>query len=145
MERVEPEVRVVRLQPPGLCPRRRASDRPSASPPPGSASVVRWLLARAVDGDEAAWSQLVDLHVHEVWTWAVDAAGPTDAPSVCEMVWLRLADCLSDVVDAPLHVWLQRAVVEESRRLGRGTGTPVRCRRGSTPRLVHRAAGTYSR
>lgn len=86
---------------------------------------------------------LVEIHVDPVWQWAVGASDLTHASSVCQMVWLRLADSLTDLGEERLTAWLQRAVHEEAKRLLRECRVPRQRLPRPDPRLVDRAHRRY--
>jgi len=66
------------------------------------------LVARARDGDRAAWSALTDRFTHQLWSVARGMRlGHADAADAVQTTWLRLVESL-DRIRQPehLHGWL---------------------------------------
>jgi hypothetical protein len=89
----------------------------SATSGVGPAPIVESaLIASARNGDEAAWTQLVDLHLEAVWMAAQALSLPeAAAEDVCGLVWLRLAQRLG-TAESPLRPWLLAEVAGEASR-----------------------------
>ena len=86
--------------------------------------VTASLLARAAQGDQRAWDQLVDGHTRLLWAVArsfrLDAA---DANDVVQTTWLRLVEHLDRIEDpARLVGWLVTTARREAMRVLRRSG-----------------------
>lgn len=86
----------------------------------------RQLVRAAALGDELAWASLVDAHGQLVWSVLQDCGlGRDEAAAACEIVWVRLAQSLTELSGEPVTSWLRRAAVHESEhthaRAGRTT------------------------
>lgn len=91
--------------------------------PPGR---DRQLVRAAALGDEGAWDALVDVHGQLVWdVLRACGLGRGEAAAASELVWVRLAQSLTELSGEPLTSWLHRAAVQESEnahaRAGRST------------------------
>ena len=87
-------------------------------------SVTASLLARAAQGDQRAWDQLVDSHTRLLWAVArsfrLDAA---DANDVVQTTWLRLVEHLDRIEDPSRLVgWLVTTARREAMRVLRRSG-----------------------
>jgi RNA polymerase sigma factor (sigma-70 family) len=87
-------------------------------------SVTASLLARAAQGDQRAWDQLVESHTRLLWAVArsfrLDAA---DANDVVQTTWLRLVEHLDRIEDpARLVGWLVTTARREAMRVLRRSG-----------------------
>ena len=87
-------------------------------------SVTASLLARAAQGDQRAWDQLVDGHTRLLWAVArsfrLDAA---DANDVVQTTWLRLVEHLDRIEDPSRLVgWLVTTARREAMRVLRRSG-----------------------
>jgi DNA-directed RNA polymerase specialized sigma24 family protein len=74
------------------------------------------LVARAPDGDEAAWNALVDEFGGLVWaTTRAHRLNTADAADVFQITWIRLVENLDHIQD-PAHVseWLATTARRES-------------------------------
>lgn len=81
----------------------------------GTPAGDRQCLRRAALGDPEVWQDLIDAHAQRLWTLVRESGlEPDQATSVCELVWLRLAQHLPDLRGEPLAVWLQRVALIES-------------------------------
>jgi RNA polymerase sigma factor (sigma-70 family) len=90
---------------------------------------VASLVARAADGDQAAWSALVDAFGGGVWATARACRldGP-DAADVFQTTWLRLVESLDRIRDPQrLAGWLATTARRESLRVRRGSLHLVSC------------------
>jgi DNA-directed RNA polymerase specialized sigma24 family protein len=82
------------------------------------------LVARASNGDQSAWDQLVQRYGGMVWAVArAHGLGPADAADVSQVTWLLLVQHL----DARLQpervgVWLLRTATREAYRMRRLRG-----------------------
>jgi RNA polymerase sigma factor (sigma-70 family) len=77
---------------------------------------VALLVARAADGDQAAWSALVDKFAGVVWATARSCRlSGADAADVSQITWLRLIENLDRIEDpARLAAWLATTARRES-------------------------------
>jgi RNA polymerase sigma factor (sigma-70 family) len=87
-------------------------------------SVTASLLARAAQGDQRAWDQLVESHTRLLWAVArsfrLDAA---DANDVVQTTWLRLVEHLDRIEDPSRLVgWLVTTARREAMRVLRRGG-----------------------
>lgn len=87
-------------------------------------SVTASLLARAAQGDQRAWDELVATHTRLLWAVArsfrLDAA---DANDVVQTTWLRLVEHLDRIEDpARLVGWLVTTARREAMRVLRRSG-----------------------
>lgn len=87
-------------------------------------SVTATLLARAAQGDQRAWDQLVESHTRLLWAVArsfrLDSA---DANDVVQTTWLRLVEHLDRIEDPTRLVgWLVTTARRESMRVLRRSG-----------------------
>ncbi|MGH8908415.1 MAG: RNA polymerase sigma factor [Egibacteraceae bacterium] len=88
----------------------------------GSASVLERddaaLVRAAADGDDLAWSALVQRFAGLVWAATQDyGLGATDAADVSRVTWLRLGQHLRRLPDSgQVGIWLARTACQESRR-----------------------------
>lgn len=89
---------------------------------PGSADLSG-LVAAALDGDQAAWQQIVDRHAGLVWSVVRGyRLGQAEASDVAQTVWLRLVENLPRVHQpAALPGWLATTARRESIRALRRT------------------------
>jgi len=80
------------------------------------------LVARAIDGDQAAWDQLVEDLTGLLWTVArSNGLEDTDAADVVQTTWLRLAENLHRLRDPErVSSWLVTTARRESLRVLRG-------------------------
>src|SRR5829696_7583832 len=101
-------------------------------------SVTASLLARAAQGDQRAWDELVAEHSRLLWAVArsfrLDAA---DANDVVQTTWLRLVEHLDRIEDPTRLVgWLvttaRREAMRVLRRAGRERRAISRCSTGPT-------------
>ncbi|WP_245592414.1 RNA polymerase sigma factor [Actinomadura rifamycini] len=93
------------------------------------------LLARARDGDGAAWARLVDEHSPLLWAVA-RSYGLHDADSgdVVQTAWLRLVERIDTVRDAgAVRVWLVTTARRESLRVARLRGRALPVARPAEP------------
>jgi RNA polymerase sigma factor (sigma-70 family) len=93
----------------------------------GGGGTVGDLVARAADGDQAAWDALVERHAPLVWsvTRAV-GLGRTDAADVVQTTWLRLVEHLGRLRDPDrLAGWLAVTARHEAYRTARRAGRAV--------------------
>jgi len=82
------------------------------------------LVARASNGDQAAWDQLVERYGGMVWAVArAHGLGPADAGDVSQVTWLLLVQHL-DALQQPerVGVWLLRTATREAYRMRRLRG-----------------------
>ncbi len=87
-------------------------------------SATATLLARAAQGDQRAWNELVDEHSRLLWSVArsfrLDAA---DANDVVQTTWLRLLEHLDRIEDPSRLVgWLVTTARREAMRVLRRSG-----------------------
>ena len=87
-------------------------------------SATATLLARAAQGDQSAWDELVSEHTRLLWSVArsfrLDAA---DANDVVQTTWLRLVEHLDRIEDPTRLVgWLVTTARRESMRVLRRSG-----------------------
>jgi RNA polymerase sigma factor (sigma-70 family) len=87
-------------------------------------SATATLLARAAQGDQGAWNELVGEHTRLLWSVArsfrLDAA---DANDVVQTTWLRLLEHLDRIEDPTRLVgWLVTTARRESMRVLRRSG-----------------------
>ncbi len=90
---------------------------------------VASLVVRAADGDQAAWSALVDTFGGLVWATARACRldGP-DAADVFQTTWLHLVESLDRIRDPErLAGWLATTARRESLRVCRGSARLVAC------------------
>lgn len=93
------------------------------------------LVARARDGDGAAWARLVDEHSPLLWAVA-RSHGLHDADSgdVVQTTWLRLVESIDTVRDAgAVRVWLVTTARRESLRVVRLRGRALPVARPAEP------------
>lgn len=91
-----------------------------------------WRLQDALDGDEQAWTSIVDEFLHQIWYWA-RGCGLTrhDAEDVAQTVWYKLKD--------------QGHTIDDPRRLPGWLATTTRREAIATKRRNDRALpSTYS-
>jgi RNA polymerase sigma factor (sigma-70 family) len=91
---------------------------PTAASQTAANRVVTDLVARARDGDEQAWSALVDRYAPLIWSICRNyRLSDADAQDVGQSVWLRLVDQLDRVRDpAALPGWLATTTRRECTR-----------------------------
>ncbi|MDE3202690.1 MAG: sigma-70 family RNA polymerase sigma factor [Acidobacteriota bacterium] len=79
------------------------------------------LVARAADGEEAAWAALVDRFAGLVWSVVRSVGlGESDAADVSQTTWMRLAEHLRELKDtARLSAWLVTTARREAIRVSR--------------------------
>ncbi len=85
------------------------------------------LVRAAADGDQRAWSVLVDRFSKLVWTIARNhRLSSDDASEVSQTTWLRLAEHI-DLLQDPSRVggWLATTARHESLRVLRGAGRQI--------------------
>ena len=87
-------------------------------------SATATLLARAAQGDQSAWDELVNEHTRLLWSVArsfrLDAA---DANDVVQTTWLRLVEHLDRIEDPTRLVgWLVTTARREAMRVLRRSG-----------------------
>jgi RNA polymerase sigma factor (sigma-70 family) len=87
-------------------------------------SATATLLARAAQGDQSAWDELVSEHTRLLWSVArsfrLDAA---DANDVVQTTWLRLVEHLDRIEDPTRLVgWLVTTARREAMRVLRRSG-----------------------
>ena len=87
-------------------------------------SMTASLLARAAQGDQRAWDQLVESHTRLLWAVArsfrLDSA---DANDVVQTTWLRLVEHLDRIEDPTRLVgWLVTTARREAMRVLRRSG-----------------------
>jgi RNA polymerase sigma factor (sigma-70 family) len=87
-------------------------------------SATATLLARAAQGDQGAWNELVDEHSRLLWSVArsfrLDSA---DANDVVQTTWLRLLEHLDRIEDPSRLVgWLVTTARREAMRVLRRSG-----------------------
>jgi RNA polymerase sigma factor (sigma-70 family) len=87
-------------------------------------SATATLLARAAQGDQRAWNELVDEHSRLLWSVArsfrLDAA---DANDVVQTTWLRLLEHLDRIEDPTRLIgWLVTTARREAMRVLRRAG-----------------------
>jgi len=85
------------------------------------------LVARATNGDQAAWDQLVDRYGGMVWAVArAHGLGAHDASDVSQVTWLLLVQHLGSIRQPErLGVWLLRTATREAYRMRRLRGYEV--------------------
>lgn len=85
---------------------------------------VALLIARATDGDQAAWNALVDEFGALVWaTTRVHGLTAAQAADVVQSTWMRLVENLKHVEDpARLGAWLAMTARRESLKVIRSAG-----------------------
>ena len=85
------------------------------------------LVARASNGDQVAWDQLVDRYGGMVWVVArAHGLGPHDAADVSQVTWLLLVQHLASMQEPErLGVWLLRIASREASRMRRLRGYEV--------------------
>ncbi len=85
------------------------------------------LVARARDGDQAAWNALVERYTGLVWSVArAHRLSSSDAADVVQTTWLRLVENLGSVKDPErLAGWLVTTSKRECLRLLRKSGREV--------------------
>lgn len=85
------------------------------------------LLAAAADGDQQAWSRIVDRYAGLVWSVARSfRLGSADAADVAQATWLRLVEHLRTIRDSDhLGAWLATTARREALALLRHTGRDV--------------------
>jgi DNA-directed RNA polymerase specialized sigma24 family protein len=86
----------------------------------------RQLVRAAALGDELAWESLVDAHAQLVWGVLQQCGlGRDEAAAASGLVWVRLAQSLTELSGEPVSSWLHRVAVQESEnahaRAGRST------------------------
>jgi DNA-directed RNA polymerase specialized sigma24 family protein len=88
---------------------------------PAAAST---LVARAANGDQAAWNQLVERYGWMVWAVArAHGLGPADAGVASQVTWLLLTQHLGSLAQPErLGVWLHATVTREAFRMRRLRG-----------------------
>ncbi|MDQ5827924.1 MAG: sigma-70 family RNA polymerase sigma factor [Chloroflexota bacterium] len=86
---------------------------------PLASDQVGLLVARAADGDEAAWNALVDRFGALVWATArAHRLSGADAADVFQTTWMRLVENLDRIEDpARLGGWLATTARRESLRV----------------------------
>jgi DNA-directed RNA polymerase specialized sigma24 family protein len=79
------------------------------------------LLARAGNGEQVAWDQLVDRYGGMVWAVArAHGLRPADAADVSQVTWLLLTQHLGSIQEpGRLRVWLLRTATREAHRMRR--------------------------
>jgi len=84
------------------------------------------LVTRATNGDQGAWSALVDRYAPLIWSICHEhSLGDADAHDVGQAVWLQLVNQLSDVRDpAALTGWLAATTRRECGKLRRAAREP---------------------
>ena len=84
------------------------------------------LMTRATNGDQGAWSALVDRYAPLIWSICHEhSLGDADAHDVGQAVWLQLVNQLSDVRDpAALTGWLAATTRRECGKLRRAAREP---------------------
>ena len=84
------------------------------------------LVTRATNGDQGAWSALVDRYAPLIWSICREhSLGDADAHDVGQAVWLQLVNQLSDVRDpAALTGWLAATTRRECGKLRRAAREP---------------------
>lgn len=89
--------------------------------------AIEELVAAALDGDQAAWQQIVDRHAGLVWSVVRGfRLGQAEASDVAQTVWLRLVENLPRVQQpAALPGWLATTARRESIRALRRTQREV--------------------
>lgn len=87
-------------------------------------SELETLVARALDGDDAAWEAIVDRFSGLVWATArAHRLSATDAADVVQLTWLRLVEHLDRIHDPErLGGWLATTARRESLRVIRQAG-----------------------
>lgn len=82
------------------------------------------LVARALDGDDGAWSAIVDRFSGLVWSTArAHRLSAADAADVVQLTWLRLVEHLDRINDPErLGAWLATTARRESLRVIRQSG-----------------------
>lgn len=90
-------------------------------------AVTPELVARASNGDQVAWDQLVDRYGEMVWAVArAHGLGPHDAADVSQVTWLLLVQHLASIQEPErLGVWLLRIASREAYRMRRLRGYEV--------------------
>ena len=84
------------------------------------------LVTRATNGDQGAWSALVDRYAPLIWSICrKHSLGDADAHDVGQAVWLQLVNQLSDVRDpAALAGWLAATTRRECGKVRRAAREP---------------------
>jgi RNA polymerase sigma factor (sigma-70 family) len=97
---------------------------------------VALLVARATDGDRAAWNALVDEFGGLVWaTTRVHGLGAAQASDVVQSTWMHLVENLKSLEDpARLGVWLAMTARRESLKVIRRSRRAI-SRSDDLPRL----------
>lgn len=85
------------------------------------------LVRAAADGDQRAWSALVDRFSKLVWAIARNhRLSPDDASEVSQTTWLRLAEHIDRLQDpSKVGAWLATTARHESLRVLRGAGRHI--------------------
>jgi RNA polymerase sigma factor (sigma-70 family) len=85
------------------------------------------LLAAAADGDQVAWTRIVDRYAGLVWSVARGfRLGQADAADVAQATWLRLVEHLRTIRDSDhLGAWLATTARREALALLRHAGRDV--------------------
>jgi hypothetical protein len=93
------------------------------------------LVARATNGDQVAWDQLVERYGGMVWAVArAHGLAAHDASDVSQVTWLLLAQHLGSIRQPErLGVWLLRTATREAYRMRRLRGYEVPTPTGTTP------------
>jgi RNA polymerase sigma factor (sigma-70 family) len=88
---------------------------------------LRTLVRASVDGDEAAWNELVRRHAHLVVSVTRQyRVPPADAQDISQTVWLRLVEHLADIREpAAIPGWIITTTKHECLRLLRSGGRTV--------------------
>lgn len=88
---------------------------------------VEALVASAADGDETAWSALVDAYSGLVWAVARGVGlGRADAADVSQTTWLRLAEHVRSIREpASVGAWLATTARREALRTAQAAGRSV--------------------
>lgn len=91
------------------------------------ASDLPALVKASIDGDEAAWGELVLRHVHLVMAVVRPFRLSTaDAQDVSQTVWLRLVEHLANIREpAALPSWIARTTKHECLRVLRSGGRSI--------------------
>jgi RNA polymerase sigma factor (sigma-70 family) len=84
------------------------------------------LVTRAANGDQGAWSALVDRYAPLIWSICREhSLGDADAHDVGQAVWLQLVNQLGDVRDpAALTGWLAATTRRECGKVQRAAREP---------------------
>lgn len=92
-----------------------------------STTDVGALVRAAADGDQRAWSVLVDRFSKLVWAIARNhRLNPDDASEVSQTTWLRLAEHIDRLQDpSKVGGWLATTARHESLRVLRGAGRQI--------------------